>query len=151
MDTGLVLPDMARLVIARAEVTAPGYKVSGYAPDDYTRLLAQTASDGVLTVWNGASDATIYGSAQANWAFRAWHDTWHIRLAADFTIEGERKVALAQASECDTAEQAALIMADVLGQAEYFEYHKAFPADQVGFVLEYVRDKESAVRNSEFL
>lgn len=50
-------------------------------------------------VFAGASDRTIFGDPAVNYAFRAWHDAWHLRLRAPFTVEGERRVHAAQDAE----------------------------------------------------
>ena len=133
--------DIASFLVHRAR--SIDYRVSGDAPDDWQRLCEQTARDGFLTVWNGASDQTIYGSAEANWAFRAWHDTTHLNLDADFSLQGETVVAHAQAAEA--GEHGGLILADVLGQALYYDRWGRFPENQIAFVVDYMADAERAL------
>lgn len=91
-----------------------------------------------LTVWAGASDATIYGDPATNHAFRAWHDAIHLMLNAPFTPDGEAYVARFQANQVgDLAGR--VIWAEIVGQAQYLEKYGEFPADQVAFVREYLR------------
>jgi hypothetical protein len=101
-------------------------------------------ADGTMLVFDGASEQTIYGDARVNHAFRAWHDAQHIRARAGFTLAGER---LACEMQCRDLQRAfpsvpesvlRLIRAEVIGQAEYFARHGAFPIDQAKFIEEYL-------------
>lgn len=137
------------IIIAKADALPAGWHAAPAAPDSFVGLLASSAADGGhITVWTGGSDRTVYGSPHVNHAFRAWHDSLHITLLADFTLTGERKVALAQAEACERPEDAALLLADVLGQAEYYVRHGAFPEDQIAFVASYLRDRDAALRKA---
>jgi hypothetical protein len=90
-------------------------------------------------IWAGASDKTIYNDAGVNHAFRAWHDSLHIKLNAPFTLDGELMVAKAQCLELGSTELSKFIMAEVMGQAEYFAKHGEFPIDQVTFIKQYLK------------
>lgn len=91
--------------IARAELAsfvlaiAPPHYPTYNAPDNIDRLMVHAKVQGIskarpLPVWSGASENTIYPSPRGNYAFRAWHDLTHIKLAAGFDEEGERRVAV---------------------------------------------------------
>lgn len=121
------------------------YEPAPDAPSDYPSLIkAAQVSLKVrvpLKVYDGASDQTIYTSAEANYAFRFWHDVCHfITPGADFTVAGE---ALAIAVQAKGVEQAfgkdsleyKMFMADTLGQVTYFAIHGDFPQDQLAFCL----------------
>ena len=61
--------------------------------------LRRMKEGGVLLVWMGASDDTIWGSPYNNWMARVWHDCVHLKLGADFDAYGERDVAMYQAHD----------------------------------------------------
>lgn len=115
---------------------APKHEISDYAPSSYKELFESSK----LIVWSGASEATIYDDKQVNYAFRAWHDSLHIKLNADFTLEGETRVALEQARLIDSDKLAKILLAEVIGQAEYFAKHGEFPIDQIAFIERYLKE-----------
>ncbi len=136
------------LIVAKADALPAGWSASAVAPDTFDGLLQDAKRNaGHITVWTGASEGTIYGDPRVNWAMRAWHDSFHVGLLSDFSLAGERRVALAQAAECERPEDAALLLADVLGQAEYYAQHGSFPTNQVEFVAAYLRDRDAALRS----
>lgn len=144
-----VSASLNRLIVARAAALPAGWHAAAAAPDTFDGLLTSAArAGGHITVWTGASEGTIYGDPSVNWAMRAWHDAHHVGLVSDFSLAGERRVAAAQAAACETPEDAALLLADVLGQAEYYAAHSAFPTDQVAFVAAYMRDRDAALRST---
>lgn len=118
-----------------------GFDVADEAPDTLAKLRAEVKARGKMTVWSGASEHTIFGSAEANYHFRAWHDWCHWRYRLPFTAEGERAAAYVQVAHIArvygddelAAEMAAWVLAEVIGQAEYQAEHGEFPADQVAF------------------
>ena len=108
------------------------------APDSLARLQHATEMrDGVLLipVWTGASDRTIWSGPEANYLFRAWHDSHHLRLGAEFTREGERLVADLALSEVSGVLERALLWAETEGQQEHYARWGEFPGDQRGFDL----------------
>jgi len=119
-----------------------GYDVAEKAPETLDELNAHIAKTYRMVVWNGASHNTIYGSPEVNWAFRAWHDWCHWRYQLPFTPEGERAAAYVQiahivrlyGNDWDAIDYAALILAEVVGQAAFYEATGQFPEDQVAFV-----------------
>jgi len=121
-----------------------GFDVSDTAaPDTLESIKAHIAETGRLCVWSGASDHTIFGDRETNWAFRAWHDWCHYRGDLPFTLDGETDAAHMQVEHLialygrteQTAEMAALVLAEVIGQARQLDETGAFPADQVAFDL----------------
>jgi len=119
---------------------APSHTARPIAPSTYRQLV----ECGKFIVWDGASDATIYGDARVNHAFRAWHDSCHILGHHDFTLAGERAAADLQCAQLLAAYPRApgrwlkLIHAEVTGQAEYFARHGIFPLDQLEFIAQYL-------------
>ena len=115
---------------------APTFHANSLAPSTFNELRQCER----LIVWDGASDATIYGDATVNHAFRAWHDSAHLRGGYDFTPEGEYLAAKLQCADILQAYPSApelwldLVMAEVVGQVEYVAKNGAFPLDQIGFI-----------------
>jgi len=62
----------------------------GTPPETYEELIALLDAGGRMLVYSGASERTIYGDPEVNYAFRAWHDWCHWRGRYDFSYEGER-------------------------------------------------------------
>ena len=114
---------------------APKHIVSDVAPDTFEKLKRNI---GQLVIWSGASDNTIYGDPAINQAFRAWHDSLHIKLNADFTQEGETRVALEQARIIGGS-YAEIILAEVVGQGLYFNKYGEFPKNQIEFIKSYLK------------
>lgn len=115
---------------------APKFEAQDNAPYSFETL---KANSGRLVVWSGASDQTIYGDAKVNHAFRAWHDSLHLKLDADFSFEGERRVAAEQARLIGSDSMGLIIMAEVVGQVEYLNKYGHFPVDQVQFLRNYLK------------
>lgn len=117
---------------------APVHTAAAFAPGTFTELMQCERR----IVWEGASDITIYADPRVNHAMRAWHDDCHKAGAFDFTLLGERATCEAQISILRNRFPGVpsfiidAIRADVIGQAEFFALHGAFPVDQVAFVRE---------------
>jgi hypothetical protein len=120
---------------------APKFTPAIIAPDTFESLAR--ASVGGLVVYSGASDSTIYGDAKVNWAFRAWHDSLHLKLGADFTLIGELRVGLEQARILGGS-YGDIVMAEVKGQIDYYNLHGSFPLNQIEFVLSYLKGVKHA-------
>jgi len=127
-------PRLSERIISLASELA--YSVADTAPSTYAELRASSVAP--LVVWSGGSEHTIYGDRSVNYAFRAWHDSLHIKLNAEFSLHGEILVAQEQARILgdDTAK---IILAEVIGQAEYFALHGFFPIDQSAFIQQYLK------------
>ena len=113
------------------------YLVKDMAPASFPELCAS----GALIVWSGASEDTIYGSAAVNHMFRAWHDSLHLKLGADFSLAGETIVGLEQARILGGG-LGDIVMAEVVGQVEYLLKYGTFPVDQKQFVISYLKLKK---------
>lgn len=133
---------------------APAHYATESAPHTFATLraaYAETTARGLpLPVYSGGCDRTIYSSPAINHAARAWHDATHVQLAAEFTPEGELRVAIHTARrvlECGLSyRDAALVFADVWGQVCYAAAHGGdFPADQAAFIGAWMADKAAAV------
>lgn len=114
---------------------APAFTVRDEVPSTFPQIMA---APGI--VWSGGSDATIYGDARVNWAFRAWHDATHCTMLYDFSFAGEAMTCEAQIAELlqrypnAPALWPAILRAEVIGQALHYQQHGQFPEDQRAFV-----------------
>lgn len=129
-----------------------GYDVAADAPQTYEDLLNHYAVTGRVLVWDGASDSTIFACPEANYAFRAWHDSKHVTASLPFTRDGEIAAmdlqkadirALYDGAEADSF--CALIGAEICGQFDYCEKRGGFPIDQAGFARAYLADAAAAL------
>jgi len=133
--------DTAVLHIAN-KLCPSGYQASEDAPDTYVKLRAHLDRTKQMLVWSGASENTIFGEPEINWAFRAWHDWCHYYGAHPFTPEGERAVVEMQCSHLllfygdslQTRQWMKILRAEIIGQQQYFHQHGHFPHDQRAFV-----------------
>lgn len=87
-----------------------------------------------IPVWSGASERTIWSRPSANHLFRAWHDSHHILLCADFSRDGERRAAEYALSLVHGRAERAILWAETEGQQEYCARWGAFPDAQRDFV-----------------
>jgi len=147
---------------------APSHTPVPDAPSSWEALRAwnnaRTTGREPIPVWNGASDSTAWvhdtiEPAVINYAFRAWHDSTHLKHGHDFTRDGERAVALRHLEQvhedprlwldlldfCPVDQRLAvfdamqrLLWAETEGQQAYYEKWGAFPEDQGAFAREYV-------------
>jgi hypothetical protein len=113
------------------------YTVADLAPNTTADLFNQGNTN--LVIWSGASDATIYGDAHVNWAFRAWHDALHIKHGLIFSIDAEIELARIQASQCSSVLMAELVYCEIAGQAEALRQTGKFISDQAAFTLQYLQ------------
>jgi len=118
-----------------------GFDVVAQDAPETLEALTATVATGRMAVWSGASDDTIYGCPETNWAARAWHDWAHWRYQLPFTLAGEiaaafvqvRHLAAFHGDEVETVDMAALILAEVIGQAEHLQRTGQFVTEQRAF------------------
>ena len=111
------------------------WEAKSFAPETIEDLIKNYRERKIITIWDGASDNTIYGDPKVNFAFRAWHDYTHAILNTDFTLSGETVTALHQARQVGD-KNGNIIIAEVVAQAQHFFDTGDFPADQWDFVLQ---------------
>lgn len=107
------------------------YRVSEHAPSTFEDL--QTAPS--LVVWSGASDQTIFQDASVNWAFRAIHDTEHLRTGLQFEFDHELELGRIQANQFDSETIQRLIYIETAGQSIHYKTHGYFPINQAQFTI----------------
>jgi len=141
-------PELNAAIVAIASCIFPaGFDVADSAPDTYEELKAHLGAGHRMVVWSGASDATIYGCPEVNWAFRAWHDWCHWQGQHDFTLEGEAATAELQCEQLlglfgdtpRTRRWQRIIQTEIIEQGRHLVIHGAFPGDQRAFVLSALR------------
>jgi hypothetical protein len=122
-----------------------GYDVSPDAPSSLEALTAYIAKHGRMCVSDENSDNTIYGDAEHNFAFRAWHDWCHWHLQAAFNPEGEALVCAYQKGMLLQfgygTKFHVLIDAEITGQLQYQKYYGSFPSNQLAFTLGYLNGR----------
>ncbi len=131
-----------------------GFDVSANAPDSLESLTRHYQETGRLLVWNGASDKTIFGDPEVNYAFRAWHDSKHIFGQFAFNLEGETQAFFAQAKDIYALFGGGtiangfvdILRAEIIGEFEYTEVRGGFPIDQIGFARDYLCTPEQALK-----
>jgi hypothetical protein len=132
-----LIPELNSVVLG----LAPQYTARPQAPETFQELMRAEQ----LTVWDGASDRTIWGDARVNHAFRAWHDARHIDGLCAFDPEGEARACEMQCRDILAAYPRApklwldAIRAEVNGQVQFYVNTGAFPSDQVALVLSILR------------
>jgi len=86
-----------RAVIAVTNHLMPcGFDVAETAPSTLGELTEHMNTTGRMLVYSGASENTIFGDKEVNWAFRAWHDWHHYHEQLPFTLKGEIMVCARQ-------------------------------------------------------
>jgi len=133
-------------VLHIAQRLTRGFRVVEVAPQTYDELIRDIEHHGIITVWSDASERTIYGDPEVNFAFRAWHDWCHWRGRHDFSPEGENATAKMQYAHLltlygDTPRTRSwqrIVEAEIVGQALHLSEHGAFPWDQYAFIVAYL-------------
>lgn len=117
---------------------APRHIVADKAPETIGDLAATS-----LIIWSGASENTIWHDPCVNWAFRAHHDSLHLKSGLGFTIQDEIALGRIAANEASriSLPLADLIYAETVGQVEYYATHGHFPIDQKTFTLNYLKQR----------
>jgi len=90
---------------------------------------------------------------EVNYTFRAWHDWCHWQGDFDFSLYGECATCNMQIEHVrsffgvndQTDGWARLLIAEVIGQRQYFERYRSYIADQRAFAHAYLVDPEFAL------
>ncbi len=149
MKQPLSLAFNAAVMAMASKVCPTGYDVIDNAPSSLEELTAYIARTGRMAVDGANVDNTIFADAECNYAFRAWHDWTHWVIQADFSIEGETRVAHQQMADLLTVFGPGpefdlfcrLLDEEVIGQVHYFATHNAFPPNQREFAENYLGSK----------
>ena len=104
------------------------YTVSSKAPSTFKDLYNSSS----LVIWNGASDNSWFQDEIVNYAFRALHDTLHLKTMIGFTPEQEIELGRIQANQY-TGLMADLIYSQIAGQAKYYMENGIFVPNELEF------------------
>ena len=115
-------------------LSAPKHEVRDIAPDTEQGLFQASS----LIIWSGASENTIWGSTQGNWAFRAIHDALHLKSGLGFSVDEEIELGRRQASMYSGL-MADLVYCEIAGQALHYKTTGKFVQDQVKFTKEFLK------------
>lgn len=85
------------------------------------------------------SASTIWSGPRVNWLSRAWHDSVHIELGAEFDCDGELRTARVQCSRIWGKPERAIMWAETGGMTLYHAAYGAYPLNQRQFVLDCLR------------
>lgn len=129
-------------LLAHVWSRAPEFKASPDAPSTWDELREYRA-DPVLIVYDGHSERTIWPTPHDNYALRAYHDSLHLELDADFSTAGELRVARehVRLAKRDGVSKLGrrMLWLDIAGQIAYIDKHGDFPTDQAAFVEDCLR------------
>ena len=122
---------------------APPHVVDVHGPSNWTELQATLSRpiNAPLPVNPFGAEGSIYSTVAANIAFRAWHDTLHLELGADFGSAGEYAVACEHRRVARAAglcyEDIAALWCDTWLTFQYAAQHGgAFPSNPRAFVAQ---------------
>lgn len=140
-------------VLKISSVFVPDFTVSDDAPSTYHSLKKHMDSGAQMVVASEGSAATIFGSAEVNYAYRAWHDWTHWKTESDFSLQGEMETCCCQLQHIQrfygisqrTCYWRDLIVADIVGQRRYYEVNHTYVTDQRAFTLAYLQDPNAAL------
>lgn len=146
MNTSLYTP-FDVLIVAVTETLMPfGFDTTKnqLEVDSLEKIQAIYNKTGRVKVWSGASDTSIFQSADVNEAFRAWHDYVHITHDLPFTLDGEIKVCRIQQEyirdkNIDATVKAVslrLLEIEVIEQVKYFFDTGKYVKDQRQFTVD---------------
>ena len=129
--------DLTKQVYTLADQHCPqGWRVAEDTPAPFTLEEMQDAwhNSTAFPVSADFSETSIYGSAVANVAFRAWHDALHVKHGLETKLEDELELARIHASQVEDEACKLLVLCDTAGQSYYEAFNGDFPTDQRKFV-----------------
>lgn len=108
-------------------------------------LQKAVAYNGRMIVWGGASDKTIYGDTETNYAYRAWHDACHLMGGFPFTLDGEQAATRLQIRQLISAygrtnalTWGLLLHCEAVEQTVHFLNYEDFVDDQLRFTQDFL-------------
>lgn len=112
---------------------------------------AKFEKTGIIEIWMGSSDNTIFGEPHINHIFRAWHNMTHFKYDQPFNFGGESTVATIQCSQLPTdwIFERELLTAEVLGQNQYYRIHREYVTNQRQFAYDYLFNVEKAILTNQ--
>lgn len=121
---------------SQIKTLAPPFVLLDNAPNSYQELLDKGIDkDGKIIISSKASNTSIYGTPNANYLFRAWHDSLHLKYKKSFSLEDELFIAEKHVSLIKGKYEKNLIWCDTFEQVKYWYKNKKYVDNQRAFVL----------------
>ncbi len=141
MKTTLQTPTSAAYDLHRAldRIVLPTFSVALVSAETLPAL--NSAATSRMVIFGEYSERTIFGGRLNNYRQRAHHDSVHLALQADTSVEGEARVAWQQCLEVERiagTQLADIMYADLVGQTAHMGKYGVFPTEQASFVQEYL-------------
>ena len=98
-------------------------------------------SNKTIPMWNDGSDNNVFGNAQVNAMFRAWHDYMHVTTGNDFTLQGEIETYKIQVEMLpkDWVYERMILQAEIVGQGIHYTFSDKTILDQRAFSRNYIK------------
>lgn len=133
------------VVVKLANRYVPRFVVADDAPSTFRQLKAHLDAGKTLVVAKEGSNHTIFADPAVNCAFRAWHDWCHWKGDYDFSLYGESVTCCMQIDQlythegvnANTQKWARFLIAEIIGQRQYYEKYKTYISNQRAFVAKY--------------
>lgn len=146
-------PAFNDLVVKLAHHYVPCFVIGSDAPSTFKQLKAHLDAGKTLMVASEGSERTIFADPGVNCAFRAWHDWCHWKGDYDFSLYGESATCCMQIDQlyshvgvnANTLKWAKYLIAEVIGQRQYYEKYREYLTNQRAFVAQYVLDPTKAL------
>lgn len=140
--------------IAAIKQLAPKHHATATAPNSIHALREwgklHVLNVDSLSVYDGGSDSTIFGTCAGNYAFRAWHDAIHLENGYGFSLDDECEVAAIHCKELRlmgvSEDDIDLLFADVTGQVLYYYHNREYISNQVDFHIALLKDCANVVK-----
>lgn len=132
---------------SKFEFSDKDYFVDMSPKEAFAKMKRDYEVTGIIVIWTGESDNTIFGEPHINHIFRAWHDYIHVTYDQDFSFAGESMVGTIQVHQLPTdwIFEKELLTSEILGQNQYYRQHKEFVKDQRKFTYDYLQNPVTAV------
>lgn len=113
------------------------------------RYIERYKNEGIIKIWTGASENSIFGNEVVNILYRCFHDYVHITSNAGFDLAGETLTASIQCSLLPSSDwlfEKQLIMADIVGLNLFHRANnKEYVINQRQFIIDFLTDPTKAI------
>lgn len=135
-----------RAIVQAAQNVDIDWYVSDNAPSEFYQVKS-CVNEGLLQIFSGGCESTIFSNPRYNYLFRLLHDVSHVRYSCDFTVQGEKRLADIQAYAFNCEYIKALVQCEIAGQVDYFLQFGKFVEDQRSFAADCLSSKGWCVSN----
>lgn len=132
---------------------APPHFASPDSPTSYEAVRAQAERYGIYHVFSGGSVDTVFSGRAIQYAYRAWHDSIHLKYNIDFSMESELEVAelqekIALAAGIDPRD-AMILRLDLEAHIKYYYAKGEHPDRQIELITDCLANGVEATVNSD--